>query len=93
MIRAEDFVAVQTAEAQAIVAKATDHDVKLVREVWDAFRYQVQLDDVVLITLEDETRWAIKNLLTDRTVMPNYRNYIYSDGLKAVAPRAVRLKD
>jgi NitT/TauT family transport system substrate-binding protein len=43
--------------------------------------------------LEDETRWAIKNLLTDRTVMPNYRNYIYSDGLKAVAPRAVRLKD
>ncbi len=93
MIRAEDFVAVQPAEAQAILAKAIGHDVKLVREVWDSFRYQVKLDDVVLITLEDETRWAIKNLLTDRTVMPNYRDYIYSDGLKAVAPKAVKLNE
>jgi NitT/TauT family transport system substrate-binding protein len=93
VIRAEGFVITEPLAAQAIVAKATGHDVKLVREVWDNFNYRVQLDDVVLITLEDETRWAIKNLLTDRTVMPNYRNYIYRDGLKAVAPRAVRLKD
>lgn len=93
MLRAEDFVSTEPAAAQAIVAKAIDRDLALVREVWGAFNYQVQLDDVVLITLEDETRWAIKSLLSDRSAMPNYRDYVYSDGLKAVAPRKVKFNE
>ena len=93
LIRAQGFVEKEPGEAQAIMAKATGNDIKLVRAVWANFNYRVQLDEIVLISLEDETRWAVKNGLTDRTVMPNYGDYIYRDGLRSVAPKAVKLSE
>ena len=91
LIEAEDFVAKHPQEAQDIVAGAIKVEKELVKEVWDAFNYQVRLDQNLLITLEDETRWAMKNKLTDKTVMPNYADYIHVDSLKAARPEAVKL--
>ena len=78
-------------QAQDIVAAAIKVDKELVKEVWNAFSYQVRLDQTLLITLEDETRWAMKNKLTDKTVMPNYADFIHVDSLKAVKPATVNL--
>jgi NitT/TauT family transport system substrate-binding protein len=91
LVKAEAFVAKHPDEAQTIVAAATKVEGKLVRQVWDAFQYRVVLDWSLIITLEDETRWAMKRKLTDKTVMPDYASYIYSDGLKAVKPDAVMM--
>jgi NitT/TauT family transport system substrate-binding protein len=91
LIKAENFVADHPGEAQAIMSSATKTDPDLVREVWNAFNYRVVLDHTLLITLEDETRWAMKNKLTEQTVMPDYRNYIHLDSLRAVKPQAVRV--
>ena len=91
LIQAEEFVAKHPDEAQDIVTAAVKVDKELVKEVWDAFSYQVKLDQNLLITLEDETRWAMKNKLTDETAMPNYLDYIHVDGLKAVKPEAVKM--
>ena len=91
LVRAEDFVSSHADEGQDILAAAIKVDKDLVKEVWDAFGYQVRLDQNLPITLEDETRWAMKNKLTDQAVMPNYLSYIYVDGLKAVKPGAVRM--
>jgi NitT/TauT family transport system substrate-binding protein len=33
----------------------------------------------------------MKNKLTDKTVMPNFAEYIHVDSLKAVKPEAVRM--
>lgn len=90
LIKAEDFVAQHPDEAQAIMSSATKTDLDLIREVWSAFNYRVVLDKKLLITLEDETRWAMKNKLTDQTVMPEYQNYIHLDSLRAVKPDAIR---
>ncbi len=90
MLKAERFVADHTSDAEAIMATATKTDIELVREVWNTFNYRVTLDQRLLLTLEDETRWAIKNHLTDKTVMPDYRKFIHADSLRAVAPGAVR---
>ena len=49
------------------------------------------LDKRIIITLEDETRWAMKNRLTDQSVMPDYLTYIHLDGLRAVKPEAVKI--
>ena len=92
LIQAEDFVAKNPQEAQDIMAAAIKVDKELVREVWDAFNYQVRLEQNLLITLEDETRWAMKNKLTDKTVMPNYKDYIHVESLMAVRRETVKLK-
>jgi NitT/TauT family transport system substrate-binding protein len=89
LVKAEDFVAKNPDEAQAIMAAATKIDKSLIRDVWNAFNYRVVLDQKLLLTLEDEARWAIKNKLTDTTVMPDYASYIHSDSLRAVRPEAV----
>ena len=90
LIRAEAFVAQHRDEAQAIVATATKTDLGLVREVWDTFKLEVKLDQSLLITLEDETRWAMKHKLTDQTVMPDYRIFIHADSLRAAHAAAAR---
>ena len=90
LIKAENFVAQYPGEAQSIMSAATKTDLELIRDVWNAFNYRVILDDKLRITLEDESRWAMKNKLTDQSVMPDFRKYIYLDGLRAVKPEAVR---
>ncbi len=92
LIKAESLVAKNPKEAQAIMSAATKTDLGLIREVWSAFTYRVALDKTLLITLEDETRWAMKTKLTDQTVMPDFQKYIHSDNLKAVRAEAVRNK-
>ena len=90
IIKAENFTAKHTEEAQAIMSASSKIDIDLVREAWKAFNYQVVLDQRLVITLEDETQWAMKNKLTDQTVMPDYRKFIHFDSLKAVKPEAIR---
>ncbi len=41
--------------------------------------------------MDDEARWSIANNLTDKTVVPNYLDYIYLDGLEALKPEAVTI--
>jgi NitT/TauT family transport system substrate-binding protein len=41
--------------------------------------------------MEDEVRWMIKNNLTNEKQVPDFVNYIYADGLKAVKPEAVNI--
>ena len=90
IIKAETFAAQHTGEAQSILSSATKTELDLIREVWNAFNYRVVLDRRLLLTLEDETRWAMKNKLTDQTVMPDYHDYIHFDSLRAVKPEAVK---
>ncbi|MBS1129147.1 MAG: putative aliphatic sulfonates-binding protein [Proteobacteria bacterium] len=90
VVKAESFVAQHPEEAQGILASATKTDNELVREVWSAFNYRVVLNQSLIITLEDETRWAMKHKLTEQMVMPDYRNFIHADSLRAVKPDAVK---
>lgn len=90
VVKAENFVAQHPEEAQEILATATKIDKELVRAVWSAFNYRVVLNQSLIITLEDETRWAMKNKQTKQTEMPDYRDFIHVDSLRAVKPDAVK---
>jgi len=89
LIKAEYFVAQHPEEAQSIMSAATKTDLDLIREVWNAFNYRVILDNKLVVTLEDEARWAMKNKYADQTVMPDYRKYIHLDSLRSIKPDAV----
>jgi NitT/TauT family transport system substrate-binding protein len=41
--------------------------------------------------MEDEARWMIQNRLTDKTQVPNYLDYLATEALGQVNPKAVRL--
>lgn len=88
LIKAEAFVADHPKEAQAMVATATHQDERLVSAVWGAFHFGVQLDQILMITLEDETRWAMKHHLVEAQKMPDYRAILETSLLQKVRAEA-----
>jgi ABC-type nitrate/sulfonate/bicarbonate transport system substrate-binding protein len=91
LIKAETFVQHHPEESRRLVAEFIETDKALLDEIWDLYNYKVILNQALLVDLEDQTRWATKYRLTERTDMPNYLDYIYVDGLQAVKPEAVRI--
>jgi ABC-type nitrate/sulfonate/bicarbonate transport system substrate-binding protein len=91
LIKAEEFVVRNPAEAQKIVAEFRKMDRTLLSNMWEGNTFSVTLDQSLLFALEDESRWAIKSGLTGKTNIPNYLDYIYLDGLTSVKPKAVRI--
>jgi NitT/TauT family transport system substrate-binding protein len=77
--------------AREFVAEAMKPDTANLKELWPSYRFNVVLDQGLILALEDETRWAIRNKLTHRTDTPNYLDYVYLDALQAIAPSAVTI--
>lgn len=91
LARAEEFARKHPAEAQKIVADFSGIEIGIVRDVWPDTNFTVSLDQSLILALEDESRWAIQNRLTTAQKVPNFLDFIYFDGLKAVKPEAVRI--
>jgi NitT/TauT family transport system substrate-binding protein len=89
LVRAERLCRDEPDAAHQIIASALNVSLENLQELWPSYRFNVTLDQSLLLTLEDETRWAIKNQLTDRTSIPNYLEHVYPDALEAVTPAAV----
>ena len=89
LIEAEEFIEENPDEAREIIAGKIGMDRAALNELWEFYDLKVTLNQSLLVTLEDETRWAIKNKLTDATEVPNYLDYIYMDALEEVKPEAI----
>lgn len=77
--------------ASQLVAEALKMNVADLKALWPQYRFNLTLDQSLLLALEDESRWAIRNKLIDRADMPNYLNHVALDALKAVSPAAVTI--
>ena len=91
LVKAEEFVRENPVEAQQIVADFCEIEIGVVRDLWDDYSFAATLDQALLLSLEDESRWAINSGLTEARKIPNYLGYIYLDGLKSVKPQAVSI--
>ncbi|MEE9247186.1 MAG: NrtA/SsuA/CpmA family ABC transporter substrate-binding protein [Dehalococcoidia bacterium] len=89
--KATDFVGKQEEESQTILAERLTLEKEVVATLGRDFIFEISLDQSLLITLEDEARWAIRNKLTDEIEVPNYLDYIYLDALQVVKPEAVTI--
>lgn len=89
LVKAERFIRENPDESLRMMADYNKIEKELLSEIWGAYRFSITLDQPLLMSLEDEARWAIKNRLTDKTTIPNYLNLIHIDGLKAVKPEGV----
>ena len=89
--RANRLISDERDTAQTIVTDRLGLDRAIVAKLWEKLSYRLFLDQLFLLDLESQARWAIKSQLTDKTVVPNYLHLISSDGLQRVNPKAVTL--
>lgn len=92
LLKAGAFIQQNRKEARQITARyisvTNEH---FLDEYWMTYVPDVSLDPLLIQNLESETRWMIKNKLTDRKELPNYLDYIYFQGLESVKPEAVTI--
>lgn len=91
LIRAEEFARKYPDQAIKIVSNTLGVSESETADVWAEINIGVSLNQSLLLSFEDEARWAIRNKLTHKTKVPNYLNFIYPDGLEAVKPEAVTI--
>lgn len=89
--KGEAFIRKNGNEALEIVGQKLNMDKEGIKPIWNDFVFKLFLDQSILISLENQARWAIRNKLTDAVRVPNYLDYIYTDVLKAVNPGAVSI--
>jgi NitT/TauT family transport system substrate-binding protein len=89
--RATTFMKDHKEESQDIVAERLNLDGELMNIFWEDFVFEISLQQSLIITLEDEARWAIKNNLTDKTQVPNYLDYVHLDTLYELKPNLVNI--
>jgi NitT/TauT family transport system substrate-binding protein len=73
---AEDFIESSPEQAQQIVIDELKIDQKFIRSIWSDFDFRLSLEQSLLLTLENEARWAIENKIVDEKFSPNFLGYI-----------------
>ncbi|MBI4330233.1 MAG: hypothetical protein HY673_02995 [Chloroflexi bacterium] len=91
LAQADDYLIRHPAEAKAIVQKHLNVDDSYMSKVWAEHQFTLSLDQSLIIAMEDEARWMIRNNLTAEKQVPNFLEYLYEDALKSVRPEAAKI--
>jgi NitT/TauT family transport system substrate-binding protein len=91
LYQAERFLKNRRAASLQIVARRINLDPAIVKAALNQGRCALSLDQSLLVIMEDEARWMIRNHLTEQTRVPNYLEYIDATALSRVNPAAVSL--
>ncbi len=91
LAQAEEYAINNPAQAKAIVKQQMNFTDDYTETVWMQNQFRLSLDQAQIIAMGDEARWLINNNLTNATSVPNFLDYIYTDGLKAVKPQSVTI--
>ena len=87
----EKFVYTNPEQAKTIVKQQMNLTDSYIETVWAENQFTVSLDQTLLVAMEAEARWMIANNLTDSSVVPNFLDYIYINGLLSVNPDSVNI--
>lgn len=91
IVRANRFITEQPAETRAITARNIGTDSRLFEGEWGDYTFTASLDQSLILNLEDQARWMIRQEAGSARRQPNLMDFFYIDGLKAVMPAAVRI--
>jgi len=91
LLQAEDFIQRNPNKSQEILAKKFNREKSYISSNWEKHKYYVSLGQGLLLAMENQSRWRIANKLSDKTVVPNYTDFIYTDALRKVKLEAVTL--
>lgn len=89
LLKAEAFNRAEPQQALKLLAGRLKLDLKALEPGWSDFTFGVDLNQSLLITLEDEARWAMARGYVDKGPTPNFLAHLYLDALLAAQPERV----
>jgi NitT/TauT family transport system substrate-binding protein len=91
IIRADRMIAERPAEARAITAKKCGMEIAAVEREWSNCDFTTHIDQSLILNLEDQSRWILGKKAGSDRKSPNIMDHVYTKGLIAVHPGAVRV--
>jgi len=91
LIEAEDYIKENNEEAMEFIKDKFNYEQEFMDSILPEQEFTIILPQALIVAMEDQARWRIKNKLTEATEVPNYLNYIYFDALEEVKPEAVTI--
>lgn len=91
LLKAEAFASLHPAEARTLMESALKLKPEVLREFWNESKFTVSLDHSLLLSLEEESRWALRRKLAPEGAIPNYLEYIDVRPLREVKPEAIEI--
>jgi ABC-type nitrate/sulfonate/bicarbonate transport system substrate-binding protein len=82
--QAQKFIVENPQEAKRIIGKRMGLDSFELETQWNQFHFHLSLDQAMVLTLEDEARWAIGKGLVKSGTIPVYTDFFYTKALKQV---------
>lgn len=90
LLKAQRFLQKNPAESVRITSRWTGMDVKTLRTLWPDLRWNLGLDQSLLISLEDEAAWMASHRLSTGP-HPDFLRYVDTKPLRAVRPSEVNI--
>lgn len=92
LVKAERFAHEQPARARALLVGDFVDGADKIEIIWSLNDFRVTLEQSLPFILESVARWEVGLVPpAQRAALPNYLDFIYFDGLKAVKPTAVTI--
>jgi len=91
LAQAEEYFIRHPAEAKAFMQRRLQYDDAYIAMIWPEHQFSLSLDQSLVLAMEDEARWMIKNGLTTETQVPDFMDTICEEGLKAIRPEVVNV--
>jgi NitT/TauT family transport system substrate-binding protein len=88
---AEAFIAKYPDRAQSVLQSSLKVDRETFLATWSRLLFRLQLTQDLIVLMEREAKWAIRNKLVESKTMPNYLQLFYFQALDKVKPEAVRI--
>jgi len=89
LLRAEEFLQSNPAEAREIITRALKSEDS--EPPWENYEFSVRLPQPLLPVMEDEARWIMETGATFEKRLPNYLHFVNASPLRRVKPSAVTL--
>jgi len=88
---AEQYAKKNPPQAYEIIGRHLKLKAHDVAEMFESGAFELTLEQSLLLTLDEETRWAMKRGFVKMAPVPNYLDYLNVDPLLAADPEAVKI--
>jgi ABC-type nitrate/sulfonate/bicarbonate transport system substrate-binding protein len=91
LLAAERFAKDHPEEAAEILANRLGADRKLIAEVWPRLDLRVTLDQSLVLLLQSQARWALREGLVGGDEIPDLTSHMHLEALGELKPEAVKV--
>jgi NitT/TauT family transport system substrate-binding protein len=85
------FIYAHPTQAKAIIGKALGLDPATLADDFDPTNFTLSLDQILLLALDEQTRWAVRRNLAPIGTQPNYLDFMRPSLLASVRADAVKI--